>query len=59
MKKSLWLTLLVVVGAVAVAFHLVTKRAGEFPASYAGPPISPPPFYPSPLAAQGRGVMSR
>ena len=54
MKKSLWLTLLVVVGAVAVAFHLVTKRAGEFPASYVGPPISPPPFYPSPLAAQGR-----
>jgi len=59
MKRSLWLTLLVVVGAVAVAFHLVTERIGEAPPAYAGPPMSPPPFYPSPLAAQGRGVMSR
>ena len=56
MKKSLWLILLVVVGAVAVAFHLVANRIGEAPPAYAGPPISPPPFYPSPLAAQGRNI---
>jgi hypothetical protein len=53
--KKLLLVIAVVAGAVFVAFHLVTKRAGEFPASYAGP-IEPPPFYPSPLAAQGRNT---
>lgn len=44
------------VAVVAAAFHLLTKRIGEAPAPYAGPPISPPPFYPSPLAAQGRNT---